>query len=68
MKFTVKDTGEIQHVVMYDSPIPPQTSTPPKTSDPINPMLPAEAGAAAALLAAGLVMRRKKKEESEKGA
>ena len=68
VKFTVKDTGEIQHVVMYDSPIPPQTSTPPKTSDPINPMLPAEAGAAAALLAAGLVMRRKKKEESEKGA
>ena len=61
VKFTVKDTGEIQHVVMYDSPIPPQTSTPPKTSDPFNPIILAGAAAAIALLVFGILLIRKKK-------
>ena len=53
----MKDTAEIQHVIMYDSPTqkPGNGTTTPKTGD-VNPVIPAVTAIAAVLLAAGGVL------------
>ena len=58
VRFEVDDTGEIQHVVMYDTPKSPN----PKTGDPFAPgtLIPI-AAAAAALIAGGVFVGRKKR-------
>ena len=68
VNFEVKDTAEIQHVIMYDSPTqkPGNGTTTPKTGD-VNPVIPAVAAAAAVLLAAcGVILSRKKKKSGPK--
>ena len=64
----MKDTAEIQHVIMYDSPTqkPGNGTTTPKTGD-VNPVIPAVAAIAAVPLAAcGVVLARKKKKSEPK--
>lgn len=66
IEFEIFDSGEIQHVLMYDSPTPEKTVPMPKTGDDFNvPLMAAIIIAVIALLAAGVVLlvkSRKKKE------
>lgn len=61
VKFTIKDTPEIQHVVMYDAPTPEKVETP-QTGDgfPVKTAT-AVAGGIIVLLGAGFLLIRKKK-------
>ena len=63
VKFSVKDTGEIQKVEMKDSPIKtPENPETPKTGDLYKPLLWAGVGVlGAALLVTSIIMSKKRK-------
>ena len=63
VKFTIKDTPEIQHVVMYDEPTPEKAETP-QTGDgfPVKTAA-AVAGVIIVLLGAGYLLIRKRKKK-----
>lgn len=66
VSFKVLDTGEIQHVVMYDSPKSTGTSTNTPTTGDINPLVPgAIIVAAIALAGVGFGLAKRKKDDNK---